>query len=814
MRSPSRVRTFLWLSVLLGCAALVITTVRIRWARIDHMNGMAQWSVPPSRVDAQSPTGYADGRRVGLSPGRSEEAFPWILQTQALVTGGPWRPERVDYDNAPLGRELHDPWLYRLWLALVARVDHLVSGQSLALAAERATRWADPALQLLFLGSVGVWIGRRFGGRAAALAGILWVAGFPLATDFLPGAPSPRGLAWVCLATGLLAIVAATSALTDAGRRRAFAVGGIAAGVGLSLDFLPQFLAIVGVSLGAITTLALMGRRSATPTDPMDPRGWRWWALCGALTSLAVLALGHLPEAPVWRAGRLHPGHAIAWIGWGELLVLLHCWIQTRQAPWRTGCGIVASAAALVLLAGLPVSLYFSDTTLVAPAEALDGRLSPLTDLVASSLSQAFSQEGALRLFIATLLPWLTALVGIGLWWARVRRGQNATPGGAALGAAILLLLLASLELRAFAPAGVGLLVLAVALVARDDRVEPRAFDFAGLPLLAGAAAAFPGFLLQWPATGEAGRTALGRGDVEAIVERDLAFWLARQAAGKPAIVLASPAVSAALTYHGGLHGVASLHPDNAEGLRAALRIARATSPDEALALLRQREIRYLVLPSWDPFFDASARVGTPAGAASFVGALRRWVPLTWIRPLPYRLPKIGGFEQESVVVLEVIEDQDEARTLSLQAEYFLDMGWIDLASGLRRELQRFPADLGARTALARVEAARNDGEAFAASFNALLPLLSAGADRSLAWDRRVSLAALLAQGQRPDLAEIQLRRTIKDASESRLRALSTGALFRWLALARRFGVELPDPSLRQLAPDLLPPDLAARLKP
>ena len=87
------------------------------------MNGMAQWSVPPSRVDAQSPTGYADGRRVGLSPGRSEEAFPWILQTQALVTGGPWRPERVDYDNAPLGRELHDPWLYRLWLALVARVE-------------------------------------------------------------------------------------------------------------------------------------------------------------------------------------------------------------------------------------------------------------------------------------------------------------------------------------------------------------------------------------------------------------------------------------------------------------------------------------------------------------------------------------------------------------------------------------------------------------------------------------------------------------------------------------------------------------------
>jgi hypothetical protein len=83
-------------------------------------------------------------------------------------------------------------------------------------------------------------------------------------------------------------------------------------------------------------------------------------------------------------------------------------------------------------------------------------------------------------------------------------------------------------------------------------------------------------------------------------------------------------------------------------------------------------------------------------------------------------------------------------------------MGWTDLAAGLRRELQRFPADLGARIALVRVEAARNDGDAFASGFGALLPLLNGGADRFLAWDRRVSLATLLAQGQRPDLAEIQ----------------------------------------------------------
>jgi hypothetical protein len=815
MRSTSRVRLCLWLSVLLGCGALHLWTTHVRLARLEAISALAQWSVGPTVIDANTPTGYADGRRAWLAPGRSEEAFPWILETQLLVTGGDWRGRRVDHENAPIGRSNHSPLLYRLWLGSVAWADHLLNGSSLPLAAERAARWADPALSLLFLIFGGIWIGRTWGGRAACVAGIGWIGLFPLGTAFLPGAPDPGGLAWVCLATCLLGLVAAHRAGDVTSRRRTWVWSAVAGGLGLSLELVPVLLVVFGAGFGALVHAWLLRRRGATPDAAPDASGWRRWGLCGAATALGLLVLENLPAPPPALGGRLHPVHALAWLGWGELLARLIPWIQTGRRPARDSAAIFAGVIAFGLIALAPVYHYSQSISFAGALDPLAGRLSPLSDLVAGSWGEGLAQEGARRIFLAVLLPWGAAALAVGIWILRVRRGRDPGPGLLALGAALPLLALTWIHLSAFASAGAGLCVLATVLFARQEHLPPAPLNLDWLPPVIVALAVFPGLVLQWPPRGAPGRPSLDRGDVEAVVERDLAYWLAKQAGtGEPAIVLASPAVSAALAFHGGLRAVASLHPENEEGLRAALRIARATSPDEALALLRLRQVRYVVLPSWDRFLEQSARVGTPAGDASFVGALRRWVPLTWLRPLPYRLPKIGGFEQESVVVLEVVDEQEEPRTLSLQAEYFLDMGWTDLAAGLRRELQRFPADLGARIALVRVEAARNDGDAFASGFGALLPLLNGGADRFLAWDRRVSLATLLAQGQRPDLAEIQVRRTLKETSEARLRSLSTAALFRWLSLARRFGAELPDPTLRTLAPTLLPPDLAARLTP
>jgi hypothetical protein len=165
MRSTSRVRLFLWLSVLLGCGALHLWTTHVRLARDSKPSpALAQWSVGPTVIDANTPTGYADGRRAWLAPGRSEEAFPWILETQLLVTGGDWRGRRVDHDNAPIGRSNHSPLLYRLWLGIRGvggsppeRIFPAPGGRACG-----AVGGSRPQPAFLIFG--GLWIGRTWGG--------------------------------------------------------------------------------------------------------------------------------------------------------------------------------------------------------------------------------------------------------------------------------------------------------------------------------------------------------------------------------------------------------------------------------------------------------------------------------------------------------------------------------------------------------------------------------------------------------------------------------------------------------------------------
>jgi hypothetical protein len=251
---------------------------------------------------------------------------------------------------------------------------------------------------------------------------------------------------------------------------------------------------------------------------------------------------------------------------------------------------------------------------------------------------------------------------------------------------------------------------------------------------------------------------------------------------------------------------------ENKNGLAAAVRIASSTSPDEALALLQQRGVTHIIVPSWDIFLHEYAKVGSSRSGNSFMAALDRWVPLTWLRPLPYHLPKIGGFEGQSVTVLEVVDEQEESVVLSRQAEYFVEMGRLDLAGGMRRELARFPGDLGALVALAQVEAAHGDAAGFARVFSPLVNYVAGGADQALAWDRRVSLAGVLALGNRPDLAREQVRRCLTEAEPVRLRALTTGSLFKLLALGKKFGLDFPNPALHEQARGWLPPGSRERL--
>jgi tetratricopeptide (TPR) repeat protein len=244
-----------------------------------------------------------------------------------------------------------------------------------------------------------------------------------------------------------------------------------------------------------------------------------------------------------------------------------------------------------------------------------------------------------------------------------------------------------------------------------------------------------------------------------------------------------------------------------------AIRIAGASSADEARALAEGRNISYIVLPSWDNALDDFARIGSNQFDHTFVAFLHRWLPPRWLRPVPYHLPKVAGFEGQSVAIFAVIDVLDNATALSHLAEYFVEMGQMPQAVGVAYTLeQSFPADLGAAVARALTARAAGESAAFEAALNDVQTLVSRGDDKNLAWDRRVSLAIALAEGKRVDLAREQVRQCLAAANEARFRSLTTESLYRLLVLRRAFGLELPDARLQALAQQLLPRELRDRI--
>ncbi|MGA2018813.1 MAG: hypothetical protein ABSH26_17880, partial [Opitutaceae bacterium] len=197
-------------------------------------------------------------------------------------------------------------------------------------------------------------------------------------------------------------------------------------------------------------------------------------------------------------------------------------------------------------------------------------------------------------------------------------------------------------------------------------------------------------------------------------------------------------------------------------------------SQNESLSVIRQRGVTHIVLPSWDTDLEKAARWRLKDPAYSFVYALHNTDGggFNWLRALPYELPPVGNLEEQSVLVLEVTDETSPPTAQSRFVEYLVEMHRVDKAALASAALLRYPADLGSLVALAQLAKARGDEEAFARVFRPIVSYLSSGADRGLAWDRRVSLAVVLALGGRADLSRAQVRRCVGEADPERIRFL------------------------------------------
>lgn len=808
-----------WLAVIVAAFAFLFWINSVRIARVDYVTGLVATG---AAADPGSATGYRGGVRRMIIPERNTESYQWIAQTQQMLATGEWRIRHVDYDNAPNGRDVRTPSPYRWWLAFVATCDRLLSGRAQGTAVERAALFADPILHGLLLLGVTVYVVRRFDTLHAAVLAIAIAAAFPLGGLFLPGQPDDDSLLAICVLwtvlplmtiagtrPGSLPTIAAME--RDAARlRRAFSLSGVAGGLALWVNAPRAGVVVAGIALGGMAVALL--RRRAVGDEAAIPAElpWRRWAVCGAVTGAAAFLVEYAPShLGGLHLEQVHPLHSLAWLGAGELLRLA----QRRIAPFDRKAWTTLGVAALATCTA-PALMLFTASPAFVNDDPLADRLSGLpAGPVATSFADWVMRDGLTGAVWTAVLPAIV-IVALAAWLA-VRTAANPRRRTALLiatGPVLALLALACFQIRAWNLVNVTLWCLAVAVLLALARVSAAA-RWIG----AGAIASLwiPGLWLVTADAGEGRRRTASEEDLQALIERDLAHWLANQSGDAGAVVLAPPQLTASLSYLGGLRGIVTPNLENRNGFYAAVRIMAATSPDEAQALANSRGVTHIVIPTWDATLSEFARIGAQQPEQALASLLSQWRPPRWLRPLPYPMPQVGGFEGSNVFIFQVVEEvQDNQTALSRLAEYFLEMGEVRSAMSIADVLEKsFPGDLTALTARAHVDLVSRDAGALAATLAAIDAALTNGADEFLPWERRVSLALALAQARRADQARKMVVSCLEQADAGQLRFLTTGTLYRLVAYCGTAGVAFPDPALRDTALALLPLELRERLQ-
>lgn len=812
MSLPFRLPPRAWL-IAPACAFACIAWAD--YARIQRVESVSRVASEESRVDANSPTGYADGKRWLIVPEHNNASFQWIEETQLMLSRGDWRVRYVDYENAPFGREVHSASPYRWWLILIAWCDHAASGRPLGLCVERAALFADPLLHLVLLVTSTIFVARRFGALAAALVSLGLAAMFPIAAAFLPGIANDFGLSQIAALWSVLLLVAGTAAARRASRW--YFAAGAAGGCGLWLDALAQVPVVVGIASGAVLAalLARIRQRGEPDGAPAAPP-WRAWAFGGAAMSLTAYLIEYFPGhmEPQLRAN--YPLFGLAWLGLGELLWRFASWMR-RVNPFKSARDICAWVLAAAAVASLPVAISRSGDHAFLSGNLLSTRLTNLPGgVTADSVSAWIAKTGLTGAVAAMLLPLL--ILGPAAWLLARRATEPAQRAAIAIaaGPVVAAAVLAIRHLRWWNTLDCMLLGLLVAGTCARPSAAAAARGARWIWCWLMGPSLVLGLICIAPTEGSASGDdfKFTRPEVEGLYERALAHWIADHAGPDGATALVPPLRTSSFCFYGGLRGLGTQNWENRDGLSATFRIINSTRPEETLALVNQRGITHIVVPAWDNDFDEIARMGLTQPKDSFIYALHQTDGgiFSWLRALPYNLPAIPGFKEQSVLVLEVTDETDPATQRSRLIEYLLEMHQLDAAAYSSKALLRYPADLGALVALAQVEKALGDADGFDRVFKSLVANLSSGSDRSLAWDRRVSLSVVLALGRRGDLARDQARRCMEEIDAEKIRSLTTGSLYHLLVLGKAYALGISDPKLQALTMKLLPSELRERL--
>lgn len=781
--------------------------------------------------DTDTATAYQDpteGRRL-IVPEHIGVSYGWIVQAQHMIERGEWRVRHIDYENAPFGRSVGSASPYRWWLSSLGWVDHLVTGAPAGRAVERAALYSGLLMQFLFAAVCTVMVARRFGGFAASLVAVGTVTVFPFAASFVPGAPDENELIRVTVAVSMLLLLRGVDSLRAGPRAVApieafpkspvvsqkwwFFASGVAGGIAMWMSVAVQMPLVAGITVGGLFA-AWQARASGNDTAKVWIEGWAWraWGLGGAsVVWLAYLIDGYHQGMVAFELRSIHPLYGIAWLGCSELVARGGALLYRQSASRSLARDVAAIVVAVAAVASVPVVMGLTGTTGFFAIDLLSFRLTNQPDgVIAPNLAVWLRQDSLSLAVWSTFLPLILLATIVWLICRPRTQGVLKLALVVMVGPLMVALTLACLHLRWWQTVD-GLLLVALGPVAC---AVTQTFSIRGrVAWVTAVIAAFGlGAGQLFPARDRTGQFVVTVPEVEGLIERDLARSLGKRVdpVNSP-VVLAPPSVTNALYYYGGLRGVATLARENKDGLSAALRIMLSNSHDEARELVRGREIGLIVIPSWAPVFDGYVEAASVQTGELFFTSLRRWAQPTWLRPISHMLPTIPGFDGQSVQIFEVRNDQRDALALCRMVAYFAEMGQTANLRAAAEALKQYPMDFGAQITRVEVAGVLGDQAQLSTQVDGLVARLTARADRGLAWDRRISLAVVLARAQRRDLARQQVARCLGEVTAERLRSLTPSALYHLLALSKAFGVEMDNAQMRHLALDLLPPELRSR---
>jgi hypothetical protein len=807
--------SWVWVVFLLGAGFIFAWNTKARIDRLDYLATVGATEENHPAIVTGSAPGNAEltPNNALPVPGQLDASYHWLAQTQRMLNRGEVRVRHIDYENAPFGRSVLTPSPYRWWLGFVAWCGHWFTGAPTSVLVEKAALWVDPLiLGILLLGLV-ILTAKYFGSLAASLVAIGLVSLFPFTTGFLPGAPDDRGLAQALAVASVLLLAIATGATpaNERARRRWFILAGIAGGLGLWVEVAVQLPVLVGIIGGGLLVALLAPRGNPPKTPPTPVLPWRTWACAGAATAFVASLIECSPtELRTWELSFIHPLHAVGWLGAAELLGQASTWLQNRTFSRSLG-NLALVAGAIVAVLVVPAALLKLHGTDVFALQSMGSHLTRLPDgIVAKNLAAWMVGQGPSLALFLTLVP-----LGILLpaFWA-LTNSQTARPTRAAvaitLGPVLVAVAIACAQLVWWQTLDALLLVALAAVVpgisAKEMVVKTR-WGWISITV----ACLAPGFVYAFAWDRPDKSNELGQTELQGLILRDLAGWIGQHSEPGTATVLAPPSASTALCYYGAFRGIGSLSAENEDGILAAIRILSSRSVREAKEVVNRRKITHIVLLSWDTFYEESIRAAGEI-EGTFRDQLRFTTLPNWLRPLAYPIPSIPGFEDQSVTVFEVVEEQDDATTLSNIALYFVEVGDLEKARAAANGLTRYSIDFGAWVARAQVAEATGDNAELAKVLKVLQSRLAARVQPLLAWDRRLDLAVVLARAKVEALAKKQLELCIAEIDEAKLRSLAPGSVYRLLVLCRGFDVAMPA-AQRALAVSLVPPDLRARLK-